>query len=297
MSSLRILILRGIAVAGCFVTLLPSYSWALQSNSSELPLGSIQDIRHLFSLSKLFWTLVVFGVGYFLNRLVARILENFSERFPNYRLFLKRLLPIVRISIWILTAYVAIQGVIQPPWQTLVTVLASFGLAVGFASQDILKNIFGGIMILLDRPFQVGDKIQVEGHYGEVVSIGLRSTRVVTPDDSMVSVPNGEIMNRSVSNANSGELNCQVVTEFYLPDKTSISEIRDKARKVAITSPYVYLKKPVSIVVKEVVEGQQKWLKLRVKAYVFDIRYEFAMMTDITDRLRTILAGLQKEAE
>ncbi|MCB0314052.1 MAG: mechanosensitive ion channel, partial [Calditrichaeota bacterium] len=53
--------------------------------------------------------------------------------------------------------------------------------AIGFAAQDILKNIFGGLMLLLDRPFQVGDKIEAGGHYGEVVQIGLRTVRIVTP--------------------------------------------------------------------------------------------------------------------
>ena len=52
---------------------------------------------------------------------------------------------------------------------------------------------------------------------GEVTAIGLRSVRLVTPDDSLVSVPNSDIVNQAVSNSNSGEFNCQVVAELYLP--------------------------------------------------------------------------------
>jgi len=66
-----------------------------------------------------------------------------------------------------------------------------------------------------DRPFHVGDKIEVGKYYGEVIEIGLRSTRIVTGDDSVVAVPNGEMMNHSISNSNSGESNCQVVAEFF----------------------------------------------------------------------------------
>ena len=127
-----------------------------------------------------------------------------------------------RIFGWTIVIYIIIANVIEPPIETLIAVTASAGIAVGFASQDILKNIFGGIMILLDRPFQAGDKIQVGSLYGEVLSIGLRTVRIVTPDDSIVSIPNGEIVNQSVSNANSGAFNCQVVAEFFLPPDIDI---------------------------------------------------------------------------
>ena len=105
-------------------------------------------------------------------------------------------------------------------------------MAIGFASQDILKNVFGGVIILIERPFNVGDKIEVTGQYGEVLEVGLRSTRIVTADDSIVVIPNGELMSKSISNSNSGEPNCQVVAEIYLP----IDVDTMKARKNRIGS-------------------------------------------------------------
>ena len=93
---------------------------------------------------------------------------------------------------------------------TLLAAGAALGVAIGFAAQDILKNIFGGLVIIADRPFQVGDKIQVAGTYGEVTAIGTRSTRIVTPDDNLVSVPNSQIVDGQVANANAGALDCQV---------------------------------------------------------------------------------------
>ena len=59
---------------------------------------------------------------------------------------------------------------------------------------SLLKNLFGGLILVYDQPFQVGDKIRVGGTYGEVKSIGLRSTRIVTPDDNLVSVPNAQVV-------------------------------------------------------------------------------------------------------
>jgi small-conductance mechanosensitive channel len=156
---------------------------------------------------------------------------------------------------------------------------------VGFASQDILRNIFGGIMIILDRPFQVGDKIQVGEHYGEVMSIGLRSSRMITPDDSIVSIPNGELMNHAVSNSNSSALDCQVVAEIFLPATSDVAVVKEIARKAVYSSPFSYLKKPVVIIVLNEMHDKKFIMKLRVKAYVLDIRYEFMFKSDMTEMI------------
>lgn len=75
--------------------------------------------------------------------------------------------------------------------------LASFGvagIAVGFAAQDSLANTIAGFMIFWDKPFQVGDFISVSDQYGEVKNITLRTTRIRTPDNTYVIIPNKEII-------------------------------------------------------------------------------------------------------
>ncbi|MDZ7605681.1 MAG: mechanosensitive ion channel [Cyclobacteriaceae bacterium] len=166
---------------------------------------------------------------------------------------------------------------------TIITFSASVAVAVGFASQDILKNIFGGIMIIFDQPFKVGDKIEIGSFYGEVIEIGLRSTRIVTPDDSVVSVPNAEVMNQSVSNANTGEPNCQVVAEFYLPIDIDIARVRKIAIEGAQVSRFIYLDKPIVALFFQEIFEERSYLKMRLKAYVMDIRYEFAFKSDMTE--------------
>ncbi len=144
-------------------------------------------------------------------------------------------------------------------------------------------------MILFDRPFQVGDKIQVGAFYGEVVRIGLRSVRIVTPDDSLVSIPNTDIVNQSVSNSNSGEFNCQVVAEFFLPLDIDLFKLKKIAYRAAAVSQYVYLKKPIRVILKnEIYEGRSV-LKVRLKAYVLDLRYEFQFASEMTETVMTEL--------
>ena len=257
---------------------------AQEEFESEMEQELVQ-LRELISFSKIFNALLLLIITYFLNKYITLILENLSEKATNYRLFIKRLTPISRIVIWSVALYIVIAGILAPPFETIITIAASIGIAVGFASQDILRNIFGGIMIILDRPFQVGDKIQVGDHYGEVLSIGLRSSRVVTPDDSVVSIPNGELMNRAVSNANSSALDCQVVAEIFLPATADVSTVKDIAYKSVYSSSFTYLNKPVVVIVLNEIHNTRYVLKMRVKAYVVDIRYEFMFKSDVTEMI------------
>jgi len=138
-------------------------------------------------------------------------------------------------------------------------------------------------MVIIDRPFQVGDKIEIGDYYGEVIKIGLRSTRIVTPDDSMVTIPNGDLMSKSVSNSNSGEPNCQVVAELYLPIDIDTEKVRQIALEAAQVSRYVYLNKPIVVLFFNEIKEDRSYLKMRLKAYVMDIRYEFTFKSDMTE--------------
>ena len=232
-----------------------------------------------------FWAMIVLILTFFVVQGTAYALNALSERSAERRLFFKRIVPIARIVLWAFAIYFVIRVVFAVDARGLLAAAAAVGVAIGFAAQDILKNIFGGLVIVFDQPFQVGDKIQVGNSYGEVVSIGLRSTRIVTPDDSLVSVPNSQIVDTQVSSANSGALDCQVVTDLYLPGFVDEAEAKRIAYQAAASSKYVYLQKPIVVLVKD--EFKETFLThLKVKAYVLDARYEFVFMSDVTERAR-----------
>lgn len=253
-----------------------------------LPTNVVQ-FDELFSTGKIISALVLIVLTFFFVRLVVFLLERLAENQSAYRLMIKRLIPFLNVAIWSTSIFIVIAGIIDPPIETVLTVGASIGIAVGFAAQDILKNIFGGFIIILDSPFQVGDKIEVDDYYGEVTQIGLRSTRIVTPDDSLVTLPNADIVNNAVSNTNSGALDCQVVASIYLPADSNISLVKEIAYKAAISSRYVYLNKPVVVITENKVMDKNYLLHLKVKAYVLDIRYEFLLKGEITELILTEL--------
>lgn len=108
----------------------------------------------------------------------------------------------LRLASIVVAAVVLIEG-LQRMGFTLATVLAGAGvtgLAVALAAQESLRNIFGSIMLLLDRPFRVGQRIQIRGHDGIVEEIGLRSTKLRQLDGHLICLPNEDVARADIEN-------------------------------------------------------------------------------------------------
>jgi len=89
------------------------------------------------------------------------------------------------------------------------------GIAISFAVKDSLSNILGGLQLVLDRTFKVGDKIELEsGEMGVVLDIGLRSTKLRTFDNEIIFIPNGSLANAKIKNFTVPDLSVRVNVEF-----------------------------------------------------------------------------------
>ncbi len=89
-------------------------------------------------------------------------------------------------------------------------------VAIGFSLKDLVASLFAGIILLFDRPFQVGDRVTFGNTYGEITSIGLRAVRLQTLDDNLVTIPNSRFIVDPVASGNAGELDMMVVMPFHL---------------------------------------------------------------------------------
>ncbi|PEN10958.1 mechanosensitive ion channel protein MscS [Longibacter salinarum] len=255
------------------------------SDEAGIDRETLEDVRSYgfrFAMA-----ILVFLFAFLCIKGAVFILEALAERSAERRLLFKRIIPIARILLWTLALIIVLRGIFSVDARSLLAAATAIGVAVGFAAQDILKNIFGGLVIIFDQPFQAGDKISVGGTYGEVISIGLRSTRIVTPDDNLVTVPNSQVVDGQVSNANAGALDCQVVTDLYLPGWVDESRAKSIAYQAAANSSYTYLQKPIAVIVKDEYDDGHV-LHLKVKAYVLDTRFEFLLASDVTERARRI---------
>ena len=139
-----------------------------------------------------------FAVYYLLWKLLDRVTVAITRRTGVDRTaedFARTILQFVVLALGVVSAL----GAMGVNTASLLTSLGIAGLTVGFAARDALSNIISGILIFWDRPFVIGDLVEVGGEYGKVDRITLRSTRIVTPDGRMLAVPNTEIINRTVA--------------------------------------------------------------------------------------------------
>ncbi len=110
-----------------------------------------------------------------------------------------------RIALYILMAVIVL-SILNVPMTSIVTIIGTMGVTIGLALKDSLSNVSGGFIILLNRPFKVGDYIETVGVSGTVEQIGIFYTTVVTPDNKTAHIPNGSITNSNIMNYNQKEL-------------------------------------------------------------------------------------------
>jgi MscS family membrane protein len=143
--------------------------------------------------------------GLFAWRLVevaAAAFESYASKTPSK--MDDMLVPIIRNGLRIVVVVLFVVQVVQiASHQELSSVLAGLGiggLAVALAAQDSIKNIFGSIIIIGDKPFMIDERITVDSVDGVVEQVGLRSTRIRTLTGSLVTIPNGELANKTIEN-------------------------------------------------------------------------------------------------
>jgi MscS family membrane protein len=122
------------------------------------------------------------------------------------------------------------------------------GLAVALAAQDIISNFFGGAIITVDKPFKVGDRIKVDTYYGDVISIGPRSTRLKTLDYQIVTIPNNKITTNVIVNYAEPDQKLRItlpVSVAYGTDPKKVKTILLEIAKTIIKGTDYLLEEPV----------------------------------------------------
>ena len=149
--------------------------------------------------SKILLAIVVFLVGRWivrrLNKLLAKILEKRHVE-ASLSTFVKSL---VNITLTLLLIIVVI-GVLGIETSSFIALFASAGVAIGMALSGTLQNFAGGVMILLFKPFKVGDTIEAQGQSGTVREIQIFNTILATPDNKIIIIPNGGLSTGQMKN-------------------------------------------------------------------------------------------------
>ena len=219
--------------------------------------------------SKILLAIVVFLVGRWivrrLNKLLAKILEKRHVE-ASLSTFVKSL---VNITLTLLLIIVVI-GVLGIETSSFIALFASAGVAIGMALSGTLQNFAGGVMILLFKPFKVGDTIEAQGQTGTVREIQIFNTILATPDNKIIIIPNGGLSTGLMKNY-SKEATRRVDWEFgiaygddYTKAKAVIARLldadgrmlKDPAYFIALTS---LGESSVNIVVRAWVNAGDYW--------------------------------------
>lgn len=219
--------------------------------------------------SKILLAIVVFLVGRWivrrLNKLLAKILEKRHVE-ASLSTFVKSL---VNITLTLLLIIVVI-GVLGIETSSFIALFASAGVAIGMALSGTLQNFSGGVMILLFKPFKVGDTIEAQGQSGTVREIQIFNTILATPDNKIIIIPNGGLSTGLLKNY-SREATRRVDWEFgiaygddYTKAKAVIARLLDADGRVLKDPAYFIAltslgESSVNIVVRAWVNAGDYW--------------------------------------
>ena len=123
-----------------------------------------------------------------------RTVERLSKQFTNQRLLLQKVETFVQFCIYIGTAICCFLLIFDVNEKLLTLIGGTMALSLGFAVKDLVASFIAGITIMIDVPFQVGDRVNFNGHYGDITAIGLRSVRMQTLSDDVVTIPNNKFL-------------------------------------------------------------------------------------------------------
>lgn len=228
--------------------------------------------------------------AYFLAKSVSYVLSAAADRVAENRFRVAMFIPLTKFLIYGGSLYVVARTLFELGTAQLVALSGLLGAAIGFGLKDLLADVVGGLVLVVEKPFQVGDKVAVGDQYGEVVDIGIRSTRLLTPNDTLVVVPNFNFFNEMVANANTSDAEMMVVVEFHLAPGADASRAADIVEDALVTSPYVYVSEDHPFTV--LVEDDLYYRTITGKAYVNDLRNEHAFKSDVSER---VLAAFRAE--
>ncbi len=232
---------------------------------------------------------VIIAAGLLL-RITNNVVQNLGDIFAERRLMLQKFNAFFRFGVFISTIFAVIFLSFKLSREAMTILGGGTAVAIGFATKDLVASLVAGIMIIIDRPFQVGDRVSFEGQYGDITKIGLRSIKLQTLDDSVVTIPNNMFLNSVTTCGNYGVLDMQIVIDFHIGLDQNALLASELVREAAVTSRFVYLPKPIVVLVSQVVLEQCVALRIRLKLYVLDTQYEKSMETDVTLRVMDAFA-------
>jgi MscS family membrane protein len=165
------------------------------------------------------------------------------------------------------------------------------GIAIGFAAKDTLSNVIAGVLLLIDRPFEVGDRIEVwtapanSATWGDVVHIGLRATKIRTTDNIVIVIPNNEVMMRDIINYTTMSKDIRVRIPIGIAYDANVSKAKELIKQVSLELDWVKREPEPKVVVKSFGDSA---VNLEARVWISRPRKRIDTISHITDRVKEV---------
>lgn len=227
--------------------------------------------------------LIVFVIGRKMVKLLLRFTDRWMER-RNVEVSVHKFVMSLAGVIYNVLLIFVVAGILGVGTSSIVAMVGSAGLAIGLALQGSLANLAGGVLILLLKPFQVGDYIITPQSEGTVQSIDIFYTRLTTTDNRVIVIPNGTISNSDITNTTKQDRRL-LVLEFSVSYDADVALIRDILLKEMKHRSDILVKEPMRVVVTRLSPVK---LRMNAKCWVETSKY-WDVYYDMLERIKTLL--------
>lgn len=165
------------------------------------------------------------------------------------------------------------------------------GIAIGFAAKDTLSNLIAGVLLIIDRPFEVGDRIEVwsapknAATWGDVIHIGLRATKIRTTDNIVIIIPNNEIMKRDIINYTTVTKEIRVRIPIGIAYDADIKKAKELIIKTALELDWVMQEPAPKVVVRNFGNSA---VDLQARIWISKPRRRMDTISHVTDRVKEV---------
>jgi small-conductance mechanosensitive channel len=264
--------------------LVVSSAWALPAGAQDTP--EFEELAKFIRWGGvLLAAFVVLGAWLFL-RLINGVAAGLGRRFSSHRLLIQKLESITQFVVYVLGSSAVLGLSVRLDSTAWAVIGGGLAFAIGFAMRDLVAAFIAGVTIMFDRPFQVGDRVNYGGEYGDIIKIGLRSVRMNTLDHNIVTIPNNKVLTDVTSSGNYGALEMQVAMDFFIGVDQNVELACELVREACVTSRFCFLDNPVPVSAKQAIFQEYVVFALKARPYVLDVKYEKAFETDVHIRVQ-----------
>ena len=184
---------------------------------------------------KVLAALAIYIIGAWLIRVIRRAVRRGFERRKTEATLVSFVDSLISIGLWVILIVITI-STLGINTTSLAALLAAGGMAIGMALSGTVQNFAGGIMLLVFKPFKVGDFIEAQGFYGTVTELNMVSTKIITPDKRVIILPNGALSNSNINN-NTGLPLRRVDVTVNVAYGSDAEKVKQALLEIASTAP------------------------------------------------------------